>query len=1283
MNLKSERKHKKHSYIFLFIFLLLTITGLAWSRLYTFSPATFFHRTFTGSVFQQKSSQGDTTEYNKIIRSADSYFSNKDYLNAKASYQMAIELRPNDEYAKNRLKQAMELLRSQKAQNTLYDVAVANADQLFEAKEYEKAKEAFENASKILPGEKYPKDRINEIIKIQTDLKTNDEMYSKAITQGDKFYNGQEYSAALQEYQKASGYKPDEKYPKDRIKELTGILADLKVKDEKYRKFITSADKLYDQSVFNDARIEYQNASNVKPDEAYPKERIKAIDDLLAGQKKIAEDYDHFINVADSFYINKKYIQAKSGYQQALKLKPGESYPRDMVAKSDEFITAQLADEKTRNEAYGTSIENADKLYVQKNYDQARTEYQNALSIKPEEKYPKERISAIETILSGIAQEKATEANFQRLIAHADSLLALKSYTLAKADYSKALEIKPKDPYPKSKILEIERTLGEIAAAKNRDEQYESAVAAGDKLMDEKSYSQAKTRYQSALKIKPDESYPKGKIAIADSLLANLAHLKELDDQYNTSILKADKLFASKSWEDARSEYLNAGNLKPEEKYPKDKVTEIDKILAGIAENKTKEENYQKILSDADKLLADKSYTNAKEQYSEALKIKPGEKYPQDKIAEIDKITGQIAAAKALDEQYTSAIALADKLLQDKSYEPSRAQYQKALDMKPSETYPKTKISDIDKILEDIRKQKELNDQYAGLITEGDKLFGDKSWNSAKDKYNAAIALKPDEQYPKGKLAEIDKVLLDVKALDDKYNATITNADKLLASKTYDKAKDEYTNAGNLKPDEKYPKAKIEEINGILSEMAHQKEVDDQYQNAIAKADQLMAAKSYIEAKTEYTNAVNLKPKEDYPKTKIAAIDKIIADQKAQDDKYNASIEKADKLLADKLFNDAKTEYLNAGKLKPGEQYPQEKITEIEKALAEIERQKAIQIQYQASLDKADRYFKDKSYLQARTEYSNAGTIKPDEQYPKDKIVEIESILAELKAKDDAYKASIDKADQLFNQKSWEDARNEYQNASSIKPEEKYPGNKMAEINKILTDLKGKKQTFDELVNKGNTLFGQNDLYKAKETYQQALTIFPDEDYPKSRISRITTMVDSIYRANKGLYDKAIGEADQAFNSLIFNKAIDSYTEALSYLPMENYPKEMIGKIKKIISENVIVDVLKDTKTISSGSEERFSFTPSNMASRKNNYFYIKIRNLSDKPFNVLVRYGKDKQINGGAILRNLAGDGKIYDRLVSVRDQDPWYREDNNWISLIPQGGDIEVSFIQISHVQ
>ena len=102
-------------------------------------------------------------DYQKTIVSADNYFNAKDYFNAKASYQMAIDLKPEDAYAKEKLKETMEFLRSQKATNVLYDVAIESAEQLFRAKEYDKAKVEYEKASKVLPGDSYAKDKINEI----------------------------------------------------------------------------------------------------------------------------------------------------------------------------------------------------------------------------------------------------------------------------------------------------------------------------------------------------------------------------------------------------------------------------------------------------------------------------------------------------------------------------------------------------------------------------------------------------------------------------------------------------------------------------------------------------------------------------------------------------------------------------------------------------------------------------------------------------------------------------------------------------------------------------------------------------------------------------------------------------------------------------------------------------------------------------------------------------------------------------------------------------------------
>ncbi len=1462
-------------------------------------------------------------DYVGSIASGDSYFKAKDYLNAKASYQLAIDAKPEDAYARGKLKETMDILRSMKASNILYDVAIASAEKLFQEKDYEKAMAEFGNASKILPNEKYPKDRINEIIKIMIDKQTKDEMYARSITAADKLYNSKSYQNALLEYQHAASYKPEEQYPKDRIKELTDLLAAMKIRDEAYKKSIAIADKLFDDATYEPSKSEYQNASKIKPEEIYPVNRIKEIDLILARLKNANVEYNRLVDLADSFYVSKKYINAKANYQQALQVKPKESYPKEMIAKADNLISGQEANSKALQEAYQSALSAADKFFAGKEYDKAKSGYQNALGIKPDEQYPKDKIKEIETIFAGIeklkqqdkqyldiianadklladksyqpakvqyqsalklkpeekypqdriaeidlalsdlvkqkalddqynlaiikadksfasktweqaktdytaasalkpneaypkekileieniladlAKQKALDDQYAGIIANADKLLLSKSYPDARAEYGKAGDLKPSEAYPKTKIAEIDKILAAIEAQKSQDDQYKSLIEKADKLLADKSYQPAKTEYQNAAILKPTEEYPKGKIgeinfildyiakkkaiddqydstiSSADKLLADksyqpakvkyqsalklkplekypvdriteidlalsdLAKQKALDDQYTAAIAKADRSFAAKTWEQAKTDYTSASALKPNEAYPKDKIQEIDKILADLAKQKALDDQYAGFIANADKLLVAKSYPESRIEYVKAGDLKPTEAYPKTKIVEIDKILADIEAQKSKDEQYKGLIEKADKLLADQSYEPAKTEYQNAIVIKPAEAYPKEKIAGIDKVLAEIAKKKALDDQYALTIANADKLLGDKSYEPAKTEYQKASLLKPEEKYPKDRIAEIELALANLakqKSLDEQYAAVIAKADQLLLEKSYDPALAEYTNAGNLKPAEQYPRDKIAEIKNALetiakqklidqkyqaaianadkllaaktydlsraayveasgikpaeqypkdqivlidkatADIAHQKEIETQYKASINKADQLLLSKSYEPAKTEYQNAGTLKPDEQYPKAKIAAIDKILGDMKAFEDKYNGAIATGDTAFNNKSYAQAKSAYQGALLMKPAEKYPKDKITEIEKILSELTKQKAIDDQYLGSITKADKLLADKSYALAKTEYSNASSIKPNEHYPKDKINEIDMIVADLRTKDDAYKASVAKANQLMVQKSYVEARTEYQKAGEMRPNEQYPKDKIEEINKLLMDMKGKKQTYDELVSKGDELLHIKDFYKAKDNFQQALSIFPEESYPKERLTRINSVIDSIFRANKGFYDKAVAEGDKFYNSMVYDKAIDSYQEALSYLPMEQYPKDMISKIKRTIAENAIVDVLKSAQTVANGVEKQFDFEPVNIISRKNNYLYIKIRNLSNKPFSVMLRYGKDKQINGGAMIKNITGDGNVNERLISVREQDPWYRNDNNWISLYPQGGDVEVTFIQIS---
>ena len=1180
-------------------------------------------------------SQGKSNlEYTKAISSGDNYFRDKDYLNAKSAYQVALDSKPGDPYATGKLKETMDKLRSQKAVNILYDVTVASAEKLFQAKEYEKAIAEFENASKMLPGEKYPKDRINEIIKIMVDQKTKEEMYSRSIAAADKFYTAKNYQNALLGYQNANSYKPDEQYPKDRIKELTALLASLKSTEEAYKKAIASADKLFNEASFTNSRSEYMNASKIKPQEIYPVNRIKEIDDLLANQKRTKEQYEKLISLADSLYIGQKFVNARLNYQQALKVRPNESYPKEMISKAEKMMSEQELSFKQIDEDYLNSISKADGLVSEKSYEPAKTEYQHALTLKPAEQYPKDRINEINAILAGMEKQKSQEEQFKTLIANADKLLSEKSYQPAKIDYQKALQIKPAEQYPKDKIslidaaladlaklknlddqytaslakadkllaaknwepakneylvasnmkpaetypkdkiAEIDKTLADIAKQKATDDNYQATVTSADKLLLAKSYNEAKTEYGKAAEMKPAEQYPKTKIAEIDKALALLAEQQSKDEQYTASVARADKLMGEKSYDVARTEYQNASVIKPAETYPKTKITEIDKILADLGKQKQLEERYQAAIASADKLLEEKSYASAKTQYQTASSLKPAEQYPKDKISLIDVALADLAKLKNLDDQYTASITKADKLLAAKSLEPAKTEYMSASDMKPAETYPKEKIAEIDKTLADIAKQKVTDENYQATITSADKLLLAKSYNEAKTEYGKAADMKPAEQYPKTKIAEIDKalaLLAEQQSKDEQYTASVARADKLMGEKSYDVARTEYQNASVIKPAETYPKTKITEIDKILADLGKQKQLEERYQAAIASGDKLLDEKSYAPAKVQYQTASALKPAEQYPKNKISLIDAALADlakQKALDDQYTTSIAKADKLLAAKSWEPAKTEYLAASNLKPAETYPKEKIAEIDKTLADIAKQKVTDENYQAAIASADKLLLAKSYNEAKTEYGKASDAKPAEQYPKTKIAEIDkalALLAEQKHKEDLYKAAIDKADQLFTEKSYDLAKAEYQNASGIKQAEIYPKTRIAEIDKILAENARRKladEQYASAISDGDKLLMNKSYAEAKIKFNAALVIKPNEQYPKDKITEIEKAIAELAKA-KALddqYNASILKADKLLSEKNYDLAKAEYTGSLKLKPGEQYPKDKLAR---------------------------------------------------------------------------------------------------------------------------
>lgn len=156
-------------------------------------------------------------------------------------------------------------------------------------------------------------------------------------------------------------------------------------------------------------------------------------------------------------------------------------------------------------------------------------------------------------------------------------------------------------------------------------------------------------------------------------------------------------------------------------------------------------DSYDWTIEKADLLFDMMEFEDAKELYIEAVSIRLDEPYPINRIAEIDQLLAQIAANEALQKQYESYILKGDDAYTLGEYEQAISHYEQALALLPDEDYPKDMIGKIHDVLYELN---EVAAEYDRLIYEADNAYHAQKYMDAKNYYYKALELKPDESYP-------------------------------------------------------------------------------------------------------------------------------------------------------------------------------------------------------------------------------------------------------------------------------------------------------------------------------------------------------------------------------------------------------------------------------------------------------------------------------------------------------------------------------------------------------
>src|SRR5574337_256702 len=204
------------------------------------------------------------------------------------------------------------------------------------------------------------------------------------------------------------------------------------------------------------------------------------------------------------------------------------------------------------------------------------------------------------------AQGKKKKAVYDACIASADSAFGKKNYQFAKQKYQQAADAMPKETYPKERLTECDNQ------AAFQKKEYRRLCDLGDSCMQVKEYSGAKTYYEQAEKIDPNDPYAHNQLLSANY---NLTAAAAMNQRYNRIMKSADSCYEKQSWSCAQAKYSAALGIKPGDIYIQSRIDDCQKKIDAAV----KEEKYTQLISIADQRFTSGDYAGAKAKYAEAL----------------------------------------------------------------------------------------------------------------------------------------------------------------------------------------------------------------------------------------------------------------------------------------------------------------------------------------------------------------------------------------------------------------------------------------------------------------------------------------------------------------------------------------------------------------------------------------------------------------------------------------------------------------------------------------
>jgi len=357
-----------------------------------------------------KNSEADKA-YRAIIDKGDVLAKEEKYLAAINEYNKALVIRPTDKEPKEKADEAERLDRAKgDVANKQFEKIITTSRVKIEEEDYDKAVELLNRAISLRSPERKSDRRPEEMLAEIDKLKRVAASYKEKISSAEKFASEKNYERAIAKFEEAASLKKNEELPSKRIEELKKAQSELLGAAEKENAFndnfkkgnTAKAAKSYVLALEN-----FNKALIYKPDNQATKDQINEIKQIIEDRKKLEESAKNeldritsILNEADALFNKGNWEEAKISYRKIVAIDKNQAHANARIKECELRFNEEIS--STKNEEYKALIASADNNFEKKDFLRSKELFEKAKEKRSTDPYPAKRLKDIDLLLNPI-----------------------------------------------------------------------------------------------------------------------------------------------------------------------------------------------------------------------------------------------------------------------------------------------------------------------------------------------------------------------------------------------------------------------------------------------------------------------------------------------------------------------------------------------------------------------------------------------------------------------------------------------------------------------------------------------------------------------------------------------------------------------------------------------------------------------------------------------------------------------------------------------------------------